>query len=406
MIGGYAIAAADGHWASVVHKWPTIPSEKLGIRKDGKLLTATVPPGATRHEGEELGNGIIGVSGNLLAHACDNTNEQICVWDGFNLKQIYDTQVPMWGATLKNDYIMYGGGPVRGITPDGEDVNLTLNSGLGEGVGQLFTVNGAMWVSTIVYEDSLDPTTFGYIYMRPWGQSSGFVIRGDPAGQLDIKQVGTDLRIAFANAVGHLTVVTIPVNTPRISLNGISTPVCTGSSSGIDIGVNTDTENVDTRIENSTPKDTDTSDTSTPPRTTGPNTPTPPTPTNTDSQVSYNTYGGSTASSTPGSYRVFTTLPPPAPTPAGGSQTSYSDGVSGTPTPDDFETGDRSFTPSPTPSTNTAPDSVNTGMDSTPPTPATDDEPSGRSKWIIIIGAIILLAVIFFMWRRFSNKSS
>jgi len=115
---------------------------------------------------------------------------------------------------IENNYIIYGGyGKVRGITPAGSDIDLTVAPWGVEGVGihSLFSVNGTVWVITTSWNESANTA---YIFLRPWGSKSVIAIE---AGAIWVHAVhkNGNFVIAYSDEVGNLKIITVPANSPR-----------------------------------------------------------------------------------------------------------------------------------------------------------------------------------------------
>lgn len=205
IIAGNEFVARDGHWASF------IANASMRLAKDNQIV-ATGVGGATD------------ISGSQVVHACDNTNAMICLRTGTTLTRTFGTLAPLNQMTMTAGYIVYGGyGPVRGITPLGNDVNLRLSPNFNEGGGrsqgirtgsaaQIVLVNGTYWVATVAW----DPIGGGaYIFLRPWGSNTAIVLNA-PAVSLDVQVVGTNFIIGYNNDRGGMAVITVPINSPRI----------------------------------------------------------------------------------------------------------------------------------------------------------------------------------------------
>ncbi len=160
--------------------------------------------------------GAISISGSKLVHACTNDNTSICVRTGLTLTKTYPVRTPMAGTATLNDYIAYGGyGPIRGITPTGVDIDLTVTPWKWENLGELLWVNGTMWVVTTSFDSSSEGT---YIFLRPWGSKPVIAVSA-PAVWVSVVVKGSDFLIAYNDAVGNMQVLTIPINSQRITLN-------------------------------------------------------------------------------------------------------------------------------------------------------------------------------------------
>ncbi len=204
LVGNNDFRAQDGHWVSWL-------ASGFRLAKDNQVLAT----GA---------GGAISLSGNDVVHACDNNNTTICVRSASGPTKIYTSRVPIFNTATNNGYVMYGGyGPIRGITPQGTDVDLKASpSSINEGVGRIVLVNGTYWVITSAWND-----TNGYIFLRPWGDKSIIAISAS-AAYVSAAYNNGNFIVAYNNDVGRLTVVTIPANSTRsIWIEGSGLPIPT-----------------------------------------------------------------------------------------------------------------------------------------------------------------------------------
>ncbi|MDP2642010.1 MAG: hypothetical protein Q8P21_01830 [bacterium] len=191
-VEGNVFKAKDNHWASYLA--PT------RIAKDNQVIVS----GGT--------GGVIAISGNTLVHACTNENQSICVRDGANLSKTYQVRTPLHQMEINSGYILYGGsGPVRGITPSGTDIDLTVSPWRYEGIGDLTSVNNTVWVTTTSWDSSANT---GYIFVRPWGSISTIAIPAEAVSVSTIYKDG-DFVIAYNDDSGRMKVVTVPADSPR-----------------------------------------------------------------------------------------------------------------------------------------------------------------------------------------------
>lgn len=184
--------ARDGHWASYV-----VRGGQGRIVKDGQLV------------GSNLG-GAISVGGNTLVYACTNANTSICVRNGSNLRT-YTARGDLHMTATDGSYVIYGGyrGGVRGITPTGQDVSLTLSpSGL-EGPAEVVNVNGTRWVVSMAWGDN-----YTYILLRPWGSRSAIVLDA-PAVHVSAVYKNGNFIVAYNDDVGNIKILTVPANAER-----------------------------------------------------------------------------------------------------------------------------------------------------------------------------------------------
>lgn len=205
LVAGSQFVARDGHWAS----W--IANASMRLAKDNQLVATGV-------------GGTMDISGNLMVHSCTTANNSLCLRTGTSITRTYNAQVPVSQAAITDAYIIYGGyGPIRGITPTGVDTNLRLSTSYSEGGGksagimngssaQVILVNGAYWVASSAWGAGGE-----YIFLRPWGSTNTIVVAAG-AASLDVAVSGTNFVIAYNDARGILRVVTVPINSPRISI--------------------------------------------------------------------------------------------------------------------------------------------------------------------------------------------
>ena len=200
LVSANSWVAVDGHYTSY------LASDGGRIAQDNKLVVS----GA---------GGAMSVSQDKIVHACDNTNAEICVRknDGTFLKK-YTAKTSLHGTATKNDHIAYGGyGPVRGITPTGTDIDLTVTPWRLEGIGPggIFYVGTTPWVVTTTWDDY---TGNGFVILRPWADNRAIAVVADAVG-VSIGIRGNDFVIAYWSDVGKMYVVTVPISSPRSSLD-------------------------------------------------------------------------------------------------------------------------------------------------------------------------------------------
>ncbi|HEY4503451.1 MAG TPA: hypothetical protein VJC14_03415 [Candidatus Paceibacterota bacterium] len=205
LVANSQFVARDGHWAS----W--IANTSFRLAKDNQLVATGV-------------GGTMDLSGNLLINACDNSNSRLCLRTGTTLTKTIAVLAPLSQAAITDGYIIYGGyGPIRGVTPSGIDTNLRLSNSYNEGAGrssgirngssaQILLVNGSYWVAS-----SASGAGGNYIFLRPWGSTTAIVVSAE-AASLDVKVVGSNFIIAYNNDRGGAAVITVPVNSPRVSI--------------------------------------------------------------------------------------------------------------------------------------------------------------------------------------------
>jgi hypothetical protein len=205
LVAGSQFVARDGHWAS----W--IANASMRLAKDNQLVATGV-------------GGTMDISGDQIVHACDTTYSTICLRTGTSITRTFSAQAAVSQAAITDGYIIYGGyGPIRGITPTGVDTNLRLSTSYSEGGGksagimngssaQVLLVNGTYWVASSAWGAGGE-----YIFLRPWGSATAIVISA-AASSLDVAVSGNNFVIAYNDARGIMSVVTVPISSTRISI--------------------------------------------------------------------------------------------------------------------------------------------------------------------------------------------
>lgn len=196
LVAGNSFGARDGHWAS----W--LAGNPMRIAYDN-LLIDTGTGGALS----------LGDDG-WLSYASTNDNQALKVWHlGQFVREYPTTATPLFESAVgAGGHVLYGGhGPVHGITPDGQDTDLTIAPGRYEGVGKVFEVAGAPWVATMAW---VFATETGYVLLRPFGESAAIIV-SLASVSLDVVVAGDSFVIASNDDKGRLTVLIVPVNAPR-----------------------------------------------------------------------------------------------------------------------------------------------------------------------------------------------
>ncbi len=196
LVAGNLFVAADGHWASWL--------EDTGrIAYDNELL------------GTNLG-GFIWISGNQIVHANGTNNEKVLIYTNKQNIAAYQSQVTVNQLTLNKGYIVYGGlGPMHGITPDGQDVDLTVAPWRIENYGQVFFVDNAPWVASATFDASKQK---GYIMLRPWNQNDGILIEANVTFGLHVVYYNNTFVVAYSDNNGKLSVVWVSKNATIVNL--------------------------------------------------------------------------------------------------------------------------------------------------------------------------------------------
>lgn len=205
LVAGSQFVARDGHWASY------LANASARLAKDNQLVATGV-------------GGAMDISGDQIIHACTTSYTSLCLRTGTTLTRTFSTQVPISQSAITNGYIIYGGyGPIRGITPSGTDTNLRISNSYSEGAGksmgimngssaQVIVVNGTYWVASAAWGAGGN-----YIFLRPWGSKTAIVVQAD-ASSIDVAVSGNNFIIAYNDARGIMAVLTVPINSPRISI--------------------------------------------------------------------------------------------------------------------------------------------------------------------------------------------
>ena len=201
LVAGNEFVAADGHWASYL--------ARNRLVYDGRVLVASG------------GGGKLSISQNLLAYAKDSDNTAINLWQDGQLTNTYPAKTPIFEINVNMGYIAYGGlGPIHGIAPNGQDIDLTVIPWRSEAHGQVVFVNGQAWVASSAWDDA---NNRGLILLRPWGEKASIVIEGGAAA-LSVVYANNEFVIATNNDRGQLKVVKVPANAQRVDLPNPNQP--------------------------------------------------------------------------------------------------------------------------------------------------------------------------------------
>ncbi|MBI4452301.1 exo-alpha-sialidase [Candidatus Woesearchaeota archaeon] len=202
LAAGNQFVAADGHWASYL-------ASNGRIAYDNNEVATDV-------------GGTLSVSDDWIVHASDKDNTAIQVWRNGQKSATYIPKTPLHGMSVNKGYIVYGGyGPVHGISPDGQDMDLTATPWRKEGIGGVVFANNQPWVYTLTWNDAQNK---GYILIRPWGEKASIVIEA-AAVSVHIVYVNNEFVIAYNSDKGQLSVVKVPVNSQMVDLSNPSQPV-------------------------------------------------------------------------------------------------------------------------------------------------------------------------------------
>ena len=189
-VGGGELVAGDGHWAS----W--LAGRAMRVAYDNRVLASGVGGGVDTSRG-------------VVVHAKDGENSAISVWrDGVKLRDL-PVKTPMHELTINRGYIVYGGyGPIHGISPTGQDVDLTLAPGRFEGAAKAFFVQDRPWVASAGWSHGQNR---GWIMLRPWGARAAVILPGGASG-LSAAADGCTIVVARCTDKGALTVFSASAN--------------------------------------------------------------------------------------------------------------------------------------------------------------------------------------------------
>jgi len=205
LVAGNAHAAADGHWAGY------LAGGGFRMVYDGKVV--------------QTGNGgSPDVSQDWLVHFATNDNQLIRVRRGGAIYRDYVPKYPSTQVTITRGYVVYAGPgkQLHGITPTGQDVDLTVAPPgyLEAGAKVFFVGRGAAakpWVASVMWPNSGPCFTM----LRPWGKKAGIVIDDCASGMSVVEHCGV-IVIARNSDKGRLNVITTPVPTALQSMDDIA----------------------------------------------------------------------------------------------------------------------------------------------------------------------------------------
>src|SRR3989344_436618 len=197
--------AKDGHWATY---WP------FRLVKDNKTLIGSVGGSANPNDT----GGIGGLTGSLMATACDNTNTSFCIWDGDTLAYSYPTQFGFYDLRIgEGSYVAYGDRyNLQGVClSDWQEINLKAGDpAAAEGIHAIFGVNGKPWLASATW--NAGPM---YLLLRPWGERKSIVVQVDSVHSSIVHNNGI-FTIAYHDDVGRMKVITVADTAPRNDLTG------------------------------------------------------------------------------------------------------------------------------------------------------------------------------------------
>jgi hypothetical protein len=198
-------AAADGHWAGY------LAGGGFRMVYDGKVV--------------QMGTGgSPDVSEDWLVHFATNDNQLIRVRKGGKIFRDYVPKYPSTEVTITRGYVVYAGPgkQLHGITPAGQDVDLTVAPPgfLEAGAKVFFVGRGAAakpWVASVMWGNS-GPC---YTMLRPWGKKTGMVLDDCASGMSVVEHCGV-IVIARNSDKGRLNVVTASVPAHLQSMEDIA----------------------------------------------------------------------------------------------------------------------------------------------------------------------------------------
>jgi hypothetical protein len=201
LVAGNDFKAADGVWTSWL-------ARGFRLTIDGQLMQTGV-------------GGALSTGGGWVAHAATNDGTAIRLWR--NRQHVADrpARAPLHQMSVHSGYVAYGGyGPVRGLHPDGTDVDLTISPFRWEGSPQVFLVDGAPWVATMTFNPV---SNRAYVLLRPFGAGDAIVVHA-PAASLSVAAHQGTFTLAYNTDRGALTVLKFPTTARRYALTGPTPP--------------------------------------------------------------------------------------------------------------------------------------------------------------------------------------
>jgi hypothetical protein len=205
LIASNKLAAVDGHWAGYV------AGGGFRMAYDGKVV--------------QMGTGgSPDVSEDWLVHFATNDNQLIRVRRGGKIFRDYVPKYPSTQVTITKGYVVYAGPgkQLHGITPTGQDVDLTVAPpGYLEAEAKVFFVGrGAAakpWVARVAWGNS-GPC---YTMLRPWGKKTGMVLDDCASGMSVVEHCGV-IVVARNSDKGRLNVITTTVASAQQSMADIA----------------------------------------------------------------------------------------------------------------------------------------------------------------------------------------
>jgi hypothetical protein len=202
ILAGSKFVADGGHWASQ----QAGSSRKLAY--DGAVLANDSGPA-------------IWISQNWLSFARNvgGMNGAVAVYrDGVHVRD-YPLGAGVGEAheiAIGRGYVVYGGyGNIRGIDPNGNDIDLTIAPWKWEARAMVFFVGGNPWVASTSYSSKWER---GYILLRPWGAQEAIVLEDGDAASLDVVEVNGEIIVVMNTPNGVLSVRKMRSDSPRVRI--------------------------------------------------------------------------------------------------------------------------------------------------------------------------------------------
>ena len=200
LVAGNQFVAADSHWASWI---ADTRNNNFRIAYDNQIIANGI-------------GGALSISEDWIVHATDPDNSAIQVWRNRQKVATHSPQTPLHAMSVNKGYITYGGyGPVHGINPQGQDIDLTVAPWGWEGIGGIVFVNGQPWAYTSTWDEAQNK---GFILIRPWGEKNSIVIEA-AAVSVHVVYVNNEFVVAFNDDKGNLKVVKVPADAQRVDLS-------------------------------------------------------------------------------------------------------------------------------------------------------------------------------------------
>jgi len=227
LVAGNMTDAADGHWASGL---------AVGgrIAFDNKVVATGQAWGVS-----------VGLGGYLaFVGASDNT---IQIYQNGNPKRSVAAQFLLGPYDVSNDYLVYSGydnGQIRGVYPNGNTYDMSiLPSGVLNGQGRIFFVDGVPWIANSAWDRTTDET---YVALHRWCDRNGIFVKANTlgGGVDDVIYDSAKNEFVIASVFGgdaskgirggHLEVARVSRNAPVSDVSGaIADPACLASLPGI-----------------------------------------------------------------------------------------------------------------------------------------------------------------------------